>query len=305
MAFILTALKLIGIVLAVVIAIIIAVAVVVLVMPFKYEFSGEKYEKIKAAACVRWLFGIVKVSFSFDDGESELGAAVFGKVVYPKKEAPKEIKVRGGASSENKEANETLAEKKAEPEKKEPEKKEPKKEPPKEATEAPKKKPAKKAEAMAKKEAGPRVTKVKMPEVSEFPPEEEEPPKKTIKDFVLGYLKDMPNEDKKLLIVTVLGTIKGVIRHILPEDISLYAVIGTDDPSVTGYILAGAGIARGATGKDILVQGDFERKRAEGEAFIKGRIRLGTLLYIMLRLLITRPVRKFIIGFIKVRGELV
>ncbi|MBE6008731.1 MAG: hypothetical protein E7235_05985 [Lachnospiraceae bacterium] len=294
MAFILTVLKLIGILLAVVIALVCVVMAVVLIMPLGYELSGEKYEKIKASAFVKWLFGIIRVEISYDEEELIYSLKLFGKTVYPKKEKETEIKVRGGA--DKKEESPAVSEK--EPA----DKKIPQPKP------AQKEEPAKKVQpketAMAKKDADPKVTRVKMPEVSDFP-EEEPKEKMTLKSFVIGYIKDMPNEDKKKAVTSVLSLLKGMIKHILPKDLRIYAVIGTDDPSVTGYILAASGIARGFTGKDILVQGDFENKRAEGEVFVKGRIRLGALLYMIIRLLLTRPIRKFIIRFIKVRGELV
>ena len=299
MAFILTVLKLIGILLAVVVALICVVVAVVLIMPFGYEFSGEKYEKIKASAFVKWLFGIVRAEVSYDDGELIYHLKLFGKTVYPKEEKETEIKVRGGAESKDEKPEEAVKE----PVKPKVEVKKAQQKP------VEKKETVKKAvsseQAMEKKDTAPKIVRVKMPEVCEFPEEEKPKEKMTVKEFLIGYIKDMPNEDKKKVITSVLSLVKGMIKHILPKDLSVYAVIGTDDPSITGYILAVAGIARGFTGKDILVQGDFEKKRAEGEAFVKGRIRLGSLLYMMVRLLLTRPIRKFIIRFIKVRGELV
>ena len=292
MAFILTVLKLIGILLAVVVALICVVVAVVLIMPFGYDFSGEKYEKIKASAFVKWLFGIVRAEVSYDEEELIYHLKLFGKAVYPKKEKETEIKVRGGAESKDEKPEEAVKE----PVKPKVEVKKAQQKP------VEKKETVKKAvsseQAMEKKDTAPKIVRVKMPEVSEFPEEEKPKEKMTVKEFLIGYIKDMPNEDKKKVITSVLSLVKGMIKHILPKDLSVYAVIGTDDPSITGYILAASGIARGFTGKDILVQGDFEKKRAEGEAFVKGRIRLGSLLYMMVRLLLTRPIRKFIIRFI-------
>ena len=307
MAFILTVLKLIGIVLAVIIALIVLIIAAVLIMPFGYEFSGEKYEKIKASAAVKWLFGIVRVELNYNEEELQYSLKVFGKTLYPKEEKPVEVKVRGAAKTEApkeaKPVEKTVVKPVQEP-KKEPAKTKPaevKKEPVKKTVE----KPEPKAEAMAKEDDKPKVIRVKMPEVSDFAEEEKEPEKMTLKGFIIGYIKEMTADDRKKAVLAVLNLIKGMLKHVLPGDISVYAVVGTDDPSVTGFILALSGILRGATGKDILVQGDFEKKRAEGEAFVKGRIRLGSMLYMVTRLLLTRPIRKFIIRFIKVRGELV
>ncbi len=307
MVFILTVLKLIGIVLAVIIALIAIVIAAVLIMPFGYEFSGEKYEKLNASAAIKWFFGIVKVDACYNEDELSYSLKVFGKTIYPKEEKKIEVKVRGGEVKAETTKDEKPVVKPVDT-KKEPVKAKPaeaKKEPVNKPVEKPAQKPAPKTETMVKEDIKPKVIRVKMPEVSDFPEEEKEPEKMTLKGFIIGYIKEMSADDRKRAVLAVLDFIKGMLKHVLPGDISVYAVIGTDDPSITGYILAFSGILRGAMGKDILVQGDFEKKRAEGEASVKGRIRLGSMLYMVIRLLLTKPIRKFIIRFIKVRGELV
>ncbi len=301
MAFILTVLKIIAIIIAVVIALAVIIIGAVLVMPFKYEVFGEKYEKIKALASVKWLFGIVNVSVSYEGEEPDISVKIFGKTVYPKEEKedkPVEIKERGkGEKNEKIEIKEEPV-KKAETIKTEPNKAA---EPPKRKVEE---KPKPKAEPMEKKDVKPKVTRVKMSD--EMPEEETPPPKKmTKKEFVIDYLKNMTMEERKGAVLAVLNLLKDSIKHILPKFIRVYAILGIGDPATTGYILAAAGAARGITGQDITIVGDFENSRVEGEGEVKGQIRLGRLLYLGIRLVLTKPIRQFIVRFIKIRGELV
>ena len=51
-------------------------------------------------------------------------------------------------------------------------------------------------------------------------------------------------------------------------------------------------------------QGDFEKERFEGEVSAKGRIRMGSLAALTIKLVFTKPIREFIFRFLKVRGEL-
>lgn len=304
MAFVLAMLKIIGIIVAVILAVAVAVAAVVFVMPFKYELAAEKYEKIKADGKIKWLFGAVDVSFLYDE-EAEVSLKLFGHKLYPKEEKKAKVKKRGAADTESGEKPKEVQTKEEAPkagdEPKTVEKK------PTEVKKAVEKKAIKsKSEPMAKKDVTPKVVRVKMVEETQTEDEaEKEPQKMTKKDFVLGYIKDMPFEEKKTAVLEMLSLLKGVIKHICPQKIRLYAVVGLEDPATVGYILAAGGIARGFTGQDITIVGDFEKQRFDGEGDIEGKIRLGTLLIICLRLVFSRPVRRFIMRFLKVRGELI
>lgn len=287
MAFVLAMLKIIGIIVAVVLAVVVIAAAVVFVVPFKYELAAEKYEKIKADGKIKWLFGMLDVSFLYDE-KTELSVKLFGHKLYPKEKKEAAVKERGGKETSNE--AEKSEEKPAEKRKAEVKK-------------IPKKAVKPKDEPMAKKDVTPKVIRVKMTEPQAE--EEEEPKKMTKREFLLGYVKDMPFEEKKAAISELLSLLKGVIKHICPQKIRLYAVIGLSDPATVGYILAAGGIARGFTGQDITIVGDFENERLDGEGEAAGQIRLGRLLLICLRLVLSRPVRRFIMRFLKVRGELI
>ena len=160
MALVLTVLKLIGIILAVIAVLLVAAAAVVLIMPFRYEVSGEKYEKIKINALVKWLFGIVRFAVHYEGDSPEVELMLFGKKVFPKEDAPAEVKQRGGMSEDKPKEKEAKKEEKPKKDRPEAKKTEHKKiESPKEnakKTEPPKEN-AKKTEPMAKEDSLPKV----------------------------------------------------------------------------------------------------------------------------------------------------
>ena len=284
--FIAAALKIIGIVLLIILALAVIVLAIFMLAPIKYELCGEKYEAIRFNGAAAWLFGLLNVKAEYGPDGKAFTVKLAGHKLYPKDEKRKGVKERG-----------TEKGKATEPE-------------PKEDRPETDKKP--KAQAMSKKtepkptakrsDIKPQAVRVKMAEMPPEEPEKEEP--KTKAQFCLDYFKAMPKEDKIKAIKAVFAFLKGLVKHVLPKELRLYAVVGTDDPSQTGYILAAAGIARGATGKDIVVRGDFEKKRLEGEVSAKGHIRIGSLAALAIKFVFTKPIRKFIFKFLKVRGEL-
>lgn len=68
---------------------------------------------------------------------------------------------------------------------------------------------------------------------------------------------------------------------------------GTGDPCTTGQILGAAAILFAAWGKGVKVVPDFEEARFEGELYIKGRISLITLLFIVIRILLSNEWKQF------------
>lgn len=289
-AFIIAALKITGIVLLVALTIVLALIALIMLVPVRYELYGEKYEEISISATAEWLLGLLKVSAKHTKNGNTIAVSLAGHNIYPKNKKQKGVKERGSEQAKDKtEENKTV---KAE---KEPE-----------AENRPKVQPMRKKDkpepAVKRGDVTPRVVRVKMVEQELEPPVEEEPQTKA--RFCINYIKAMPKEDKITAIKAVIAFLKGILKHILPKELRLYAVVGTSDPAQTGYILAAAGIARGVSGKDITVQGDFEREVFEGEVSAKGRIRLGSAAVLIIKLALTKPIRKFIFKFLKVRGEL-
>lgn len=94
--------------------------------------------------------------------------------------------------------------------------------------------------------------------------------------MVLEFLKD---EENKKTIRLVCHRAKAVIRHILPLKASGKVIFGFDDPYTTGQALAAASIFYAWYGQNIEIVPMFEETVLEGELNIKGRIRIGTLIW--------------------------
>ncbi len=116
-------------------------------------------------------------------------------------------------------------------------------------------------------------------------------------------------EDKKTLIERYLSILKCnttkqafllckkrlicMFKHILPKKIKIIADYGFADPSTTGYILALYGVLPPSIGKKIILHPDFERDFFECDFELKGSIRMWTLLYQVIRILLDSNCREF------------
>lgn len=123
-----------------------------------------------------------------------------------------------------------------------------------------------------------------------------------IKDKVTGFVQKLKNiKNKASLILNFLNdennrrgfrstyeALKKALRHILPTKIKSRLVFGTGDPCSTGQILGIFSILYGIYGDKLQITPDFENKVFEGSHYIKGRIRICTLLIIIIRLLLDK-----------------
>lgn len=88
-------------------------------------------------------------------------------------------------------------------------------------------------------------------------------------------------------------TVKQIVGHCLPGKVKGQVYFGTGDPESTGKALAGLGILYAAYGKGLSVIPDFHEKHLVADLSFKGRIRLGTLLFKVLKLIRDKRVKRF------------
>lgn len=96
-----------------------------------------------------------------------------------------------------------------------------------------------------------------------------------------------------LAIGKAMNTLKKMIGHMLPGKIKGSIEFGTGDPESTGKALAGLGILYAAYGKGFTVVPDFAEKRLVADVAFRGRVRFGTLLVVVLRLIRDKQVKAF------------
>lgn len=85
-----------------------------------------------------------------------------------------------------------------------------------------------------------------------------------------------------------------VWRKVRPKKCKVQIRFGFDDPSVTGQILAYAGMLYPLLGKDMKIRPDFERKVLEGSVLIKGRITVFTFIKVFCVLYFNRDIKRML-----------
>ncbi len=95
-----------------------------------------------------------------------------------------------------------------------------------------------------------------------------------------------------------------LLRKIKPKVLRGRILFGTGDPCTTGRLLGAAAILYAAWGKGVQVVPDFEEACFEGELYIRGRISLITLLFIVIRILISNEWKQFRYGLDQLKEAL-
>lgn len=108
------------------------------------------------------------------------------------------------------------------------------------------------------------------------------------KDRAAEFLK---NEENKETFRLLKRQVKALFRHILPGKMRGKVKFGFDDPYTTGQVLMYISPFYGIYGKRFQVIPVFEEPVLEGEAWLKGRIRIGTVLAIGIRMLFDKNFR--------------
>ncbi|MBO5198995.1 MAG: DUF2953 domain-containing protein [Lachnospiraceae bacterium] len=106
--------------------------------------------------------------------------------------------------------------------------------------------------------------------------------------------KFLTNEVHKAAIGHTWRLLKKILRHLLPYKMWGTLTLGTGDPCSTGQMLGVLSLMYAKSGNQFTIIPDFEEKRYEGEVGLKGRIRLGTLLILIIRIILNKGVRRLI-----------
>lgn len=101
-----------------------------------------------------------------------------------------------------------------------------------------------------------------------------------IKDFK-EFIRD---EHTKRVFVLIKGEFIKILKYIRPRKIKGYLNFGFDDPSTTGKVLGVYYAIMKKSPKKFKINPDFENKRLETDLFLKGRIRLYYIVYIILKI---------------------
>lgn len=110
------------------------------------------------------------------------------------------------------------------------------------------------------------------------------------KDLILGFIH---NEMNKEGFRQTLSSLKRLGRHVMPTKLKAELIFGTGDPCSTGQALGLIAVLYSFYGDKLNITPDFENKRLEGTLYARGRIRLGTILIIFIKLIIDKRFKEF------------
>jgi len=295
--FLLFLLKIIGIILASLIVIVLILLAALLLSYIKYDIKCGNDKDTYFNGNVSYLFGILKITAGYENGETEVCINVFGRQIYP---SEKKVKTAKRVKKDNK------------PKKKETEEK----------TKTEVQTEIKKVKVIEQKKKVPEkvlswdekykgvsegkeefeVRRISIKNIEEITETEKESKAKNTQEeekVNAKYFLNLPLEDKKIILKSIYKFIKRFLKSVIPKSVKIDAKAGTGDVYYTGLMLAVCGIVKGMIFEDINIEGDFDKAGFIGNTEFGGRFTLGYLLYITLMLVIIKPIRKIIVLLIK------
>lgn len=331
---ILTILKIIGIILLVVVGIVLALAGTILFWPIRYRVSAYKeQEEVKATVDITWVFRLLRCRAVYETGKDffyYVKIAFFqilpekekkieeGKQRQRDTEKAEQVKSKETEPEEGKQGQrdtekaEQVKSEETEPEEGKQEQRDTKKAEQKEAEksqkqteEAAEKKPSKTSKENQKaKENLQEEVKKSRKSVFERIEEKIQQIKFTFQKFcdkvkeVFGKLENLKafltSEEMKEILKFLNEQRKYVFRRFKPDKFQVDTRFGTEDPALTGQILAAYSVAYPLLPGNWNVVADFEETCLDCNVYLKGRIQLYVLLVVGLRCYKNKTIGKFI-----------
>lgn len=109
------------------------------------------------------------------------------------------------------------------------------------------------------------------------------------------------NEANQKTIRLVWRQVRRLIKHILPGKMNGRVRFGFDDPAVTGQILTYISPFYGVYAETVSIEPVFDESVLEGELHLKGYIRIGTVLWTVLRVCLNKNFRVLLKKLLKSR----
>lgn len=290
-------LKIIGLILLGILGLILALLLIVLLVPVRYRAEGTYQEELKGKASVSWLLHMLSCSVVYD-GELDLAVRVFGLRIGKKDDKG----AAEAAEAEEAEADDEVRETIIEPDDTAPAQTESEAGVAPEVVEPPPASPEEQQKNLEEEI----LQELKAEREEEVRTERSHKKKRKKKKFsfqkicdklkdigqqkdkAAEFLKDEKNQKTFHLLIRQL---KALLKHILPRKLRGRARFGFDDPYTTGQVLMYISPFYGLYGKRFQIIPVFEEPVLEGEAWLKGRIRVGTVLILAIRVLLDQNFR--------------
>lgn len=298
---VLTILKIIGIVILAVMGLLFLILLLVLLVPVRYSLSGSYYSAIKAQAKITWLLHALSLGITYED-ELNISVRVLGIPLFQKKEDGKDTLEHLEETAENLEEetvceagnaadveicslgedghrDEVCEEEDILPEDDCFEEAVPK------SPKSRKRKKSKKKRESSDRKKGSLSERIKglAGSVRETWNRAGE-----YKERVTAFVTDQENQKTFRLI---LRQLKAMIRHVLPVKARGKLTFGFEDPCTTGNVLAIFAVLYAWYEDAVQITPVFDEQILEGEGSLKGRIRAGTLLVFLIRIILNKNFR--------------
>lgn len=286
-------LKIIGLILLAVLAFALLALASVLFVPIRYKAEGGYQKEPRGYVRLTWLLHILSVKAVYD-GELDIIIRLFGfRIFKPGKEAEMgdELILQSQDLAHDLE-QELLEEAAEEPA---PEPLEEKKVQTEKRVQTEKKKKA----AKEKKEPAPDRGKAgseksRWEHLKESAAEKYLRMKQAVLDLEINLEKGkafLEDEENKRTFKLLVKSAKALLKHIRPRRLKGEVRFGFDDPYTTGQVLTAASMLYPLYGQQIRLYPEFEQSVFEAEGELKGRIRLGTVLYWIARVYLNKNFR--------------
>lgn len=304
-AVLLTVLKVIGIILAVVLGTLLLVILAVLFVPVRYNFKAAYNENFTMNAKVSWLLNIFRVLICYDEEMKTTIKILFFNIGGDKnkekknkekknKKEKKETKNDNIFTNDNRQENDTA---KVLPETVQIMEDDI-------ASNDSKDTQSMKAVTEATEKEKPDKKKSKIKNVIDKITHIYDTIKSRIKKFIkllkdtynkvngakekltnkIEEIKSMVNDaENRELVSLIISQIKRLFKEIKPKKYDINVHFGFQEPDVTGKVLMYIAVFYGLTGLNINIKPEFEEKFFEGDCYLKGRVRVITLLLIALK----------------------
>ena len=306
-AVLLTVLKVIGIILAVILGTLLLVILAVLFVPVRYNFKAAYNEKFTLNARVSWLLNIFRVLICYDEEMKTTIKILFFNIGGDKNKEKKNKKEKKETKSDNIFTNDNAKENATEntevAEKEELVLKASEADGTSEINAADEADIAHEIKDLDEKEK-PDKKKSKIKNVIDKITYIYDSIKGRIKKFIkllkdtynkvngakekltnkIEEIKSMVNDtENRELVSLIISQLKRLFKEIKPKKYDINVHFGFEEPDVTGKVLMYIALFYGLTGLNINIKPEFEEKIFEGDCYLKGRIRVITLLSIALK----------------------
>lgn len=306
-AVLLTVLKVIGIILSVILGTLLLVILAVLFVPVRYNFKAAYNEKFTMNARVSWLLNIFRVLICYDEEMKTTIKILFFNIGGDKNKEKKNKKEKKETKSDNIFTNDNVKENATEntevAEKEELVLKASEADGTSEINAADEADIAHEIKDLDEKEK-PDKKKSKIKNVIDKITYIYDSIKGRIKKFIrllkdtynkvngakekltnkIEEIKSMVNDTENREIVSlIISQLKRLFKEIKPKKYDINVHFGFEEPDVTGKVLMYIAVFYGLTGLNINIKPEFEEKIFEGNCYLKGRIRVITLLSIALK----------------------